>query len=101
MRLKSVVGQRLPFADDDLLAAIKRDSALDIRAEHKELSEKLDDLRGRWKERARKRDNRFTDLNERHMVDATERERARARAPSASETPPHPGARSAHTRAMQ
>lgn len=101
MRLKSVIGQRLPFADDDLLAAIKHDSALDIRAEHKELSEKLDDLRGRWKERARKRDNRFTDLNERHMVDATERERARARAPSASETLPHPGARRAHTRAMQ
>ena len=87
MRLQSMVGQRLPFADDDLLAAIKRDSALDIRAEHKELSTQLDGLRDRWKDRARKRDSRFANLDERHVVVAAERELARARAPSTSEAP--------------
>ena len=67
-KLRSLIGQRLPFADDALLETIKRDSTIDIRAEHKELSSKLDDLRDRSKKRTTERSERSIPLDERHLV---------------------------------
>ena len=69
MRLKTKVGERLPFADDNLLETIKQDSTITIRAQHKELSSKLDSLRKKWRERTaqRARSERAIPLDERHL----------------------------------
>ena len=76
MRLKSMAGQRLPFADDDLLAKIRGDSTVDIRAEHIELSSQLRDLRNKWKLRSAHRQDRLIPMDERHLVADAARGRA-------------------------
>lgn len=73
IQLQSMAGQRLPFADDELLATIKRDSTIEIREEHRALSSKLRDLRDRWKARMESRGSRHVPLDERHLTTARAR----------------------------
>ena len=70
IQLQSMAGQRLPFADDELLTTLKRDSTIEIREEHRELSSKLRDLRDRWKARMETRGGRHVPLDERHLTTA-------------------------------
>ena len=67
IRLRGMVGERLPFADDDLLDTIRQDSTITIRTEHKELSAKLENLREKWKDRTAQRGDRHIALDERHL----------------------------------
>ena len=70
IQLQSMAGQRLPFADDELLTTLKRNSTIEIREEHRELSSKLRDLRDRWKARMESRGGRHVPLDERHLTTA-------------------------------
>jgi len=84
IHLQSLIGERLPFADDDLLDNIKQDSTLAIRAEHKELSSKLSGLREKWKERASEREERHVALDERHLSALSRRTTSSSRKPGES-----------------
>ena len=68
IQLRSMTGQRLPFADDDLLETIKADSTITIRQQHGALSSQLQDLRERWKARTHRRGERLIALDERHLT---------------------------------
>jgi len=50
-QLQSSVGARMPFADDDLMEELQTGTVPDIRNEHTELSNKLNEVRKGWKER--------------------------------------------------
>jgi len=54
-QLQSSVGARMPFADDDLMEELQTGTVPDIRNEHTELSNKLNEVRKGWKVSASQR----------------------------------------------
>ena len=67
-KLNATIGAHLPFADDALLQQVETGTALEIKSEHKRLSEGLAGLRETWRERREKNTEKKYRVDEAHMA---------------------------------
>lgn len=67
-KLDQMVGRPLPFADDNLWEKMRTATVPEMRQDHKELSDKLEDMRSKWKQRWNANVERKYRVDEVHRV---------------------------------
>lgn len=87
-QLNSIAGAHLPFADDDFLHRIEKESVPEIREEHAKLSSKLGAMRKTWSERHTEKSGKKYLVDEAHRgAEGTPADRWRKR--RVAESAPH------------
>ena len=67
-KLDQMIGRPLPFADDNLWEKMRTATVPEMRQDHKELSDKLEDMRSKWKQRWNANVERKYRVDEVHRV---------------------------------